>query len=76
MKKSWEHLGNARPVRRRAPARGIGFLTAVFAALVVITGLDTIFPGVTHKLIPKLRTGPDKAGFRHAKEPFQWSQVC
>jgi hypothetical protein len=73
--KSWGHLDDAHITRRRAPARGIGFLTAVFVALIVIAGLDTIFPGVTHKLASHLSASPGNTEFRHAEEPFEWSQV-
>jgi hypothetical protein len=73
--KSWGHLDDAHITRRRAPAREIGFLTAVFVALIVIAGLDTIFPGVTHKLTSHLSANQGNTGFRHAEEPFEWSQV-
>jgi hypothetical protein len=71
--KSWRNLDDI--TRRRAPAREIGFLTAVFVALIVIAGLDTIFPGVTHKLTSHLSANQGNTGFRHAEEPFEWSQV-
>lgn len=71
--KSWNGYSDALVAPRRAPA-GTRFLTAAFAALVIIAGLDTIFPTFKYHFIPELSTQPP-LGAGHTQKPFQWPQV-
>ncbi|XPS70904.1 hypothetical protein M3J09_003106 [Ascochyta lentis] len=71
--KSWNGHDDARMARQRAPA-GTRFLTAAFAAVVVIAGLDTIFPSLKNHLIPEQGSQPP-SGPGHVAKSFQWSQV-
>jgi len=71
--KSWNGHGDARVAPRQASA-GVRVLTAAFASLIIIAGLDTIFPGLGHRLIPQLKSQP-QAEAGHAAKSFEWSQV-
>ena len=71
--KSWNGHGDALVAPWRALA-GTRFLTVGFVALVVIAGLDTIFPSLKQEFIPKLFNQP-LSGTNHAAKSFQWSQV-
>jgi hypothetical protein len=71
--KSWNGHNDARVVPRRASA-GTRFLTTVFCALVVIAGLDTVFPSLKHKYIPG-QDGQPLSRPSYAARPFEWTQV-
>lgn len=72
MEKSWNAVGA--PVAPQRALKGTRFLTAAFGALVLIAGLDAIFPSLKHRLIPELG-GQPQAGAGHASKSFEWSQV-
>ncbi|KAF3046456.1 hypothetical protein E8E12_009594 [Didymella heteroderae] len=72
--KNWNGHSDAPAAPRRASA-GNCFLTAVFVSLVVIAGLDTIFPGLKHRAIPELGRQP-QPGTDDASKPFEWSQIA
>jgi hypothetical protein len=71
--KSWNGHNDAPAAPRRTPA-GNRFLTAVFVSLVVIAGLDTVFPSLKHHFIPEPARQP-QPGTDDASKPFEWSQV-
>lgn len=71
--KSWNGHGNAPAAPRRASA-GNCFLTAVFVSLIIIAGLDTIFPSLKHRFVPEPGRQP-QPGTDDASKPFEWSQV-
>lgn len=71
--KNWNEHGDALVASRRAPI-GTRFLTAAFAALVVIAGLDTISPSFKFQLIPE-QGSPAPIGPIRPAQPFDWSQV-
>jgi hypothetical protein len=72
--KSFTGHGDALTAPRRAPA-GTRFITTAFAALVIIAGLDTIFPSLKHQFIPESGAQP-REGTSYTARPFKWSQVC
>jgi hypothetical protein len=71
--KSWNGQGDAPAVPRRAPT-GNRFLTVVFVSLIIIAGLDTVFPSLKHLVIPEPGRQP-QTGIDDASKPFEWSQV-
>ncbi|KZM25588.1 uncharacterized protein EKO05_0001912 [Ascochyta rabiei] len=71
--KGWNGHGDALVAPPRAPA-GSRFLTAAFAAFVMIAALDTIFPSLKHHLIPE-QSGRPSSEPGHAAKSFQWSLI-
>ncbi|KAH6638378.1 TAP-like protein-domain-containing protein [Boeremia exigua] len=71
--KSWNGHDDARIAPQRAPS-GARFLTAAFVALVLVAGLDTIFPSFQHRYIPNVGNKP-RVGISHGSKSFEWSQI-
>ncbi|KAJ4382867.1 hypothetical protein N0V86_002092 [Didymella sp. IMI 355093] len=71
--KSWNGHGDARIAPRRASASN-RLLTAVFVSLIIVAGLDTIFPNLKHRFIPP--PGRPRSGTGDAFESFEWSQIA
>jgi hypothetical protein len=70
--KSWNGRGDARIAPRWASASN-RLLTAVFVSLIIVAGLDTVFPSLKHRFIPP--PGKSQSGTGDAFESFEWSQV-
>ncbi|KAJ8111546.1 hypothetical protein OPT61_g5881 [Boeremia exigua] len=61
------------PVAPQRATTGARFLTA-FTSLVLIAGLDTIFPSLKHRFIPEWSSQP-RVGTSHSSRSFEWSQI-
>lgn len=74
--KSWNVLETAAapPKPQRSPVRRL--LSATFVTLVILAGLDTVFPDVKNKITPPSWGSVLQPSSLHfPPEPFDWSQI-
>ncbi|KAF1839952.1 uncharacterized protein K460DRAFT_390178 [Cucurbitaria berberidis CBS 394.84] len=76
MMKSWTGFEDAVPPLqpRRTEVRWRA-LTATFVTMVVLAGVDTVFPELKHWSPPFWNHDSNRPGSRYAVKPFKWSEI-